>query len=95
MDGLFTVIAVNGNAADILEPFTDSLRYDGLSWSESVELWVLFMFLNQQVYCHLRDGDFPDGSLRLGAGQGEFSVWILDVLLADRDGAVFNIQVGP
>ena len=38
MDGLFTVIAVNGNAADILEPFTDYLRYDGLSWSESVEL---------------------------------------------------------
>ena len=38
MDGLFTVIAVNGNAADILEPFTDSLRYDGLSWSERVEL---------------------------------------------------------
>ena len=57
--------------------------------------WVLFALLNQQVYCHLRDGDFPDGSLRLGAGQGEFSVWILDVLLADRDGAVFNIQVGP
>ena len=38
MDGLFTVIADNGNAADILEPFTDSLRYDCLSWSESVEL---------------------------------------------------------
>ena len=38
MEGKFTVIAVDGDAAGILEPFTDSLRYDGLSWSESVEL---------------------------------------------------------
>ena len=29
---------------------------------------VRFMFLNQQVYRHLRDGDFSGRSLRLGTG---------------------------
>ena len=38
LDGLFTVIAVDGPAADLSDVGTDSLRYDGLSWEEAVEL---------------------------------------------------------
>lgn len=35
---LYTVLAVNGDFADAIIPETDSLRYDGLSWDEAVEL---------------------------------------------------------
>ena len=57
MDGLFTVIAVNGNAADILEPFTDSLRYDGHSWSESVELCRLSFMQGYQCVIWKQEDD--------------------------------------
>lgn len=38
MDGLFTVIPVNGAAICAADIDTDSLRYDGLTWTEAVEL---------------------------------------------------------
>ncbi len=34
----FTVIPVDGEATDLTDVYTQSLRYDGLSWAESVEL---------------------------------------------------------
>ncbi len=34
----FTVIPVEGNACELTDSFTQSLRYDNLTWSESVEL---------------------------------------------------------
>lgn len=34
----FTVIVVDGEAADLGNFSTDSVRYDGLSWADSVEL---------------------------------------------------------
>jgi len=38
MDGLFTVIPVDGDAIDAGDPYTSSLRYDYLTWDEAVEL---------------------------------------------------------
>lgn len=38
MDGFFTVIPVDGAAISAAEPMTQSLRYDGLTWTEAVEL---------------------------------------------------------
>ena len=58
MDGKFTVIAVNGEVVDLAEPLTDSLRFDNLSWSESVELCRLsFMQGYQCVIWMMEDGD--------------------------------------
>lgn len=37
-DQRFTVISVDGEVADLTDVYTQSLRYDGLSWTESVEL---------------------------------------------------------
>ena len=38
MDGLFTVIPVDGEAVNVGDLETESLRYDGLTWDEAVEL---------------------------------------------------------
>jgi len=38
MNGLFTVIVVDGSVVDICEVETNAVRYDGLTWDESVEL---------------------------------------------------------
>lgn len=38
MEGRFTVIVVDGEAADLMDAATNSIRYDGLSWSDSIEL---------------------------------------------------------
>lgn len=35
---LFTVIAVNGSFLDAVDPGTDSLRFDNLTWEEAIEL---------------------------------------------------------
>jgi len=37
-DARFVVIVVDGDAADLSDPYTDSIRYDGLTWNDSVEL---------------------------------------------------------
>lgn len=38
MSGRFVVIVVDGSAADIADVYTDSIRYEGLSWEDSVTL---------------------------------------------------------
>lgn len=39
MDGFqYTVIVVDGEVSDMNDPFTNTVRYDGLTWEESVEL---------------------------------------------------------
>lgn len=38
MDGLFTVVVIDGEASEMCEPYTNLLRYDGLTWADSVEL---------------------------------------------------------
>lgn len=35
---LFTVIAVDGSFLNAADPGTDSLRFDGLTWDEAVEM---------------------------------------------------------
>lgn len=37
-DYTYTVLPINGSFLDVLDPGTESLRYDGLSWEEAVEL---------------------------------------------------------
>lgn len=37
-DERFTLIVVDGEAADIGDFYTPSIRYDGLTWDESVQL---------------------------------------------------------
>ena len=49
MEGKFTVIPIDGNAADVCDPYTDSLRYDGLTWAEAVELCRLSFTQGFQV----------------------------------------------
>lgn len=53
------------------------------------------VLLDQEVYRFLWDGDPADRGLGLGAGEGQFAIWIADVLLADEDRAVLYIQVIP
>ena len=38
MDGLFTVIPVDGEAVNLCDCVTESLRYDNLTWDEALEL---------------------------------------------------------
>lgn len=37
-DAIYTVLPIAGNFMDVLDPTTDMLRFDGLSWTEAVEL---------------------------------------------------------
>ena len=53
------------------------------------------MLLDQQVYRLLRDGHPAHRGLGLGPGEGELPAGILDVLLADGDRPVLDIQVIP
>ena len=34
----FAVTAVDGSFLDVADPYTDSLRFEGLTWDEAVEL---------------------------------------------------------
>ena len=38
MEGHFVVIPVDGEAIEAGDPYTNSLRYDNLTWDEAVEL---------------------------------------------------------
>ena len=48
-DYSYTVLPINGSFLDVLDPGTESLRYDGLSWEEAVELWRISF--NQGYEC--------------------------------------------
>ena len=58
-------------------------------------VWMFDVLLDQEVYSFLGDGDPADGGFGLGAGEGQFSVGIADILLADEDRFVFDVQVIP
>ena len=53
------------------------------------------MLGDQQVNDFLWDTDLSDRCLRFGAGEGQLSVRIFDILLADGDGSVCNVEVAP
>ena len=53
------------------------------------------MLGDQQVNGFLWDTDLSDRCLCLGAGEGQLSVRIFDILLADGDGSVCNVEVAP
>lgn len=46
---LFTVIAIDGALLDAVDPGTDSLRFDNLTWDEAVTLARLSFFQGYQV----------------------------------------------
>ena len=87
----------------ILEDLLVELRYGvrvvhlsgGRRWEHVLVIRVFVVFLDQEVYGFLRDGDPADGGFGLGAGEGQFSAGVADILLADEDCAVFYIQVRP
>ena len=54
---------------------------------------MLAVLLNQEVYRFLWDGDPADRGLGLGVGEGQFAIWISDILLAYEDSLIRNIQV--
>ena len=56
---------------------------------------VFIVFLDQEIYRFLRDGYSADGGFGLGTGEGQFSVGVPDILLADEDCTVLYIQVRP
>ena len=56
---------------------------------------MLFVFGNQQVNSLLWNADFSDRCFRLRTGQGQFSVWIFHILLADGDGFILGVEVAP
>ena len=56
---------------------------------------MLLVFGNQQVDSLLWNTDFPDGSFRLGTRECQLPIGILDVLLADGDGFVLDVEVAP
>ena len=58
-------------------------------------LGMLAVFRYQQVYGILRDRYFSDRSLRFGTGQRQFAIGIFDILLADGDGFVLDVEVIP
>ena len=64
-------------------------------WEHVLVVGMLAVFLNQEVYCFLRDGDPADGGFGLRAGEGQRSIGITDILFTDEDCAVFYIQVIP
>ena len=53
------------------------------------------VFLKEQIHRFLGNGYTPHGSLCLRPGEDHLAIWVADVLLADRDGAVSYIQVVP
>ena len=57
-------------------------------------MWVLVVFLHQQFYGPLRDGQLADGVGRLGLTDHQFAVDAVH-LLADRDGHILHVQVRP
>ena len=56
---------------------------------------VPLVLLDQQIHRFLRDGYPSHRGLGLGTGEGELPAGVLDVLLADRDRPVLEIQVIP
>jgi len=63
---------------------------------EHVRIIGMFLVLgNQQVDGLLRDADLSDGRFRLGTRECQLTVGILDVLLADGDGFILDVEVTP
>ena len=56
---------------------------------------VLAVLLDQEVYRLLGDGDPADRSFGFGAGEGQLSTGVADILFADEDGFVLDVQVIP
>ena len=67
----------------------------GAGWEHIGAVWMLLMLLDQQIHCLLRDGHPAYRGLGLGPGEGQLAAGVLDVLLADRDRPVLDVQVIP
>lgn len=56
---------------------------------------VLLVLLDQQIHRLLGDRHPAHRGLGLGPGEGQLAAGVLDVLLADRNGTVCDVQVIP
>lgn len=61
MDGQFTLIIVDGAAADVADIYTDSIKYSNLSWSDSVELARLSFMQGYEIIIWRQDGEDDGG----------------------------------
>ena len=61
MDGLYTVLVVDGEAADLCDIDTNVLRYDRLTWEESVELVRLSFVQGYQAVIWKQSAENQDG----------------------------------
>ena len=64
-------------------------------WEHIWVVGMLLVFGNQQVNSLLWNTDLSDRCFCLGAGKGQFAVGIFDILLADGDGFVGDVEVTP
>ena len=67
----------------------------GWGWEHVLVIRMFAVLLNQEVYGFLGDGHSADGGFGFGSGEGQLSVRITDILLADEDRFVFDVQVSP
>ncbi len=67
----------------------------GGGWEHVLVIRMFAVLLNQEVYGFLGDGHSADGGFGFGSGEGQLSVRITDILLADEDRFVFDVQVSP
>ena len=83
---------------DLLMGVAEGVRVEhgaGLGRHKQVgTVWVLCVFLYQQLHRPLRNGQLADGVGRFGLADYQFTVDAVH-LLADRDGHVLHIQVCP
>jgi len=83
---------------DLLMGVPEGIRVEhgaGLGRHEQVgTVWVLCVFLHQQLHRPLRDGQSADGVRRLGLADHQFTIDTV-YLLADRDGHILHVQVRP
>ena len=61
MDGYYTVVVVDGDAADLTDIYTDSVRYDGLTWADSIELARLSFTQGFEIVIWKQSNDVQDG----------------------------------
>ena len=101
--GVSEVVEANVFQVGILQDFFMELHYrvgvvhlPGDQRGEQVRIvWVFAMFLDQQIYCVLRDGYLPYRGLRLWPGEHYLAAGVSDVLFTDRDRLVLCVQVAP
>lgn len=68
-DELYTVLPINGSFLDILDPGTEFLRYDCLTWEEAVELCRISFLQGYQLVIWQQADTEEEDSTEGGTGE--------------------------